>query len=193
MTEGHFDTKRASKLDSEGRIKELRPYELLKDVAGVTRGMICIDFGSGTGTFTLPMARCVADEGRVYAVDDSAEMLKHIQTKNPPSNIILVHRDVGQTGLDNQIADLCLLAFILHEVGRPDLLMSEAFRLLKPEGKVVVVEWEAELESPGPPRNRRLTREQIEQLFKQVGLSLAVYMAWSINHYVAIGNKMKTS
>jgi len=189
MNDGCFDVKRASKLDSEGRIKELRLHEFLKDVARVTEGMVCIDFGSGTGTFALPMARCVGDNGKVYAVDSSAEMLGHIRAKNPPLNLVLVQRDVAQTGLDDQIADICLLAFILHEVKQPDNLIAEAFRLLKPGGRLLVVEWKADLESPGPPKSRRITRGQIEQLFGQAGLSLVEYLDWSRNHYVATGSK----
>jgi len=187
MNDGCFDVRKASKLDSEGRIRELKPYELLKDIAGVAAGMICIDFGSGTGTFALPLASCVGRKGKVYAVDNSIEMLQHIQAKNPPSNLVLIQSDVKQTGLDSQIADLCLLAFILHEVKRPELLMAEAFRVLKLVGWVVIVEWKAELDSPGPPQSIRLTRGKIEQLFKQVGLALVDYVGWTRNHYVAIG------
>lgn len=186
MNDGCFDVRKASKLDSEGRIRELKPYELLKDIAGVAAGMVCIDFGSGTGTFALPLASCVGNKGKVYAVDNSIDMLQHIQAKDPPSNLILVQRNVEQTGLDSKIADLCLLAFILHEVKHPNLLMAEAFRVLKPGARVVVVEWKAELDSPGPPQKIRLTKRKIEQLFNQVGLALVDYIDWTRNHYVAI-------
>jgi len=189
MNDGCFDVKRAAKLDSEGRLKDLRLDEFLKDVARVTEGMVCIDFGSGTGTFALPLAQYVGNNGKVYAVDSSAEMMGHIQAKNPPPNLILVQRDVANTGLDDQIADICLLAFILHEVKQPESLIAEASRLLKPQGRLLVVEWKAELESPGPPKSRRIARGQIEQLFGHAGLSSIQYLDWSGNHYVAIGSK----
>jgi ubiquinone/menaquinone biosynthesis C-methylase UbiE len=192
MTEGHFDPKRAPILDSEERIKELRPYQLLKDTAVIKTGMTCIDLGCGTGTFSFPMLLCVGTEGVVYAVDDSAEMLEHIRAKNPPPNLILVHGNVSQTGLNNEIADFCLLASILHEVDQPANLLAEAFRLLKPEGRVLVVEWKADLDSPGPPQSRRLSRETVEQLFKQANLGNFEYIDWSRNHYVTTGSKMRT-
>jgi len=185
MNDGCFDIKHASKLDNEGRLKELRPYELLKEVAGVAVGMVCVDFGSGTGTFALHMASLAGNEGKVYAVDRSVEMHAHIRAKNPPPNLILVERDVLQTGLDNQIADVCLMAFILHEVKQPATLIAEASRLLKPGGKLVAVEWRAELDSPGPPKDKRITSVQIEQLLEQAGLSSVDYREWSVNHYVA--------
>jgi ubiquinone/menaquinone biosynthesis C-methylase UbiE len=189
MTESHFDTKRAPFLDSEGRIKELRPYQLLRDTAGITNGMTCVDLGCGTGTFSFPMALCVGNEGVVYAVDDSNKMLEYIRAKNPPPNLILVNHDVSQTGLNDQIADFCLLAFILHEVKQHANLIAEAFRLLKPDGKVMVVEWKADLNSPGPPQSIRLARQDVELLFKEYDLNNFEYIDWSNNHYVAIGCK----
>ena len=187
MSDSGFDIKRASRLDSECRIRELRVYDMLKETAGVANGMVCVDFGSGTGTFALPMVQLVGNEGRVYAVDNSLDMLENLRAKRPPTNLMLVQRDVGQTGLDSQIADLCLLAFILHEVKVPDYVMTEASRLLKPEGRLIVVEWKADLDSPGPPRNRRITKEHVERLFRQAGLSSVKYIDWSVNHYVVIG------
>jgi ubiquinone/menaquinone biosynthesis C-methylase UbiE len=189
MNNGCFNDKHAAKLDGKGRLKELRPYELLKEVAGISAGMVCIDFGSGTGTFALPIADLVGKAGKVYAVDRSAEMHGHIKAKNPPTNLILVKSDVIQTGLDSQIADICLLAFILHEVRQTATLMSEANRLLKPRGKAVVVEWRADSVLRGPPVSKRITRTQIEEIIKHAGLSLTEYHEWSANHYVAIGHR----
>ncbi|MEE9528484.1 MAG: class I SAM-dependent methyltransferase [Dehalococcoidia bacterium] len=191
MTEGHFDTKRAPLLDNEERLKELRPLQLLKNVAGITKGMTCVDLGCGTGTFSFPMVLCVGDQGVVYAVDDSEKMLEYIRAKKPPPNLMLVHSDATQTGLGSEIADICLLAFILHEVKRPDSLMAEISRLLKPGGRTLVVEWKADLDSPGPPRKRRLAREHVEELFKQNGFCYFNYLDWSKNHYVATGSKIQ--
>ena len=188
MSEGCFNVKHhVAKLDDEGRLKELRPYELLKDMAEVRAGMVCVDFGSGTGVFALPMADIVGNQGKVYAVDRSTEMHAHSQAKKPPANLILVESDVQRTGLDSHIADVCLLAFILHEVKQPATLMAEATRLLKPKGKLVIVEWRADSVLRGPPQSKRITQGQIEELFKQADLSLAEYREWSVNHYVATG------
>jgi len=193
MKEGHFDPKIAPVLDSEERLKELRPYELLKDRAGVKPGMTCIDLGSGTGTFTFPLLLCVGAEGVVYAVDDSDEMQDYIRSKNPPPNLIFVHNDVRRTGLDDGIADFCLLASILHEVDQPADLLAEAFRLLKPGGRILDLDWKAELDSPGPPQRRRLSREKVEKLLGQAGFINADYSDWSRNHYITLANKIEAT
>jgi ubiquinone/menaquinone biosynthesis C-methylase UbiE len=189
MNEGIFDIKQAKKLDNLERIRDLRPQELLRNVAGIHNGNTCVDFGSGTGIFALPMAELAGSKGKVYAIDNSLEMLAHIRAKNPPDNLTLLHIDVEQTGLDSRIADICLLAFILHEIKKPSNLITEAFRLLKSDGRLVVVEWKADFDSPGPPRKIRISQEQIIQLFSHVGLTLARYIDWSQNHYVAVGKK----
>ena len=189
MNNGIFGTKQVNKLDNLGRIAELKPNELLKNNAGIVNGMISIDFGSGTGIFALPMADLVGNEGKVYAIDNSMEMLSYIRGKNPPTNLTLLHSDVKQTGLNSRIADICLLAFILHEINEPDSLIVEAFRLLKNDGKLIIIEWKADFNSPGPPRKRRISKEQIMRFFSQTGLTLENYIDWSQNHYVAVGKK----
>lgn len=187
--EGVFDVKQASKLDNPDRVKELRPQQLLAEVAGITRGMVCVDFGSGTGTFALPMAKMVGSKDKVYAVDRSVEMFERVRLKNPPANLVLLQREVEKTGLDSGIADVCLLAFILHELESRDSIISEAFRLLKSGGRLVVVEWKPELDSKGPPKSVRIKREQMKSLLKQVGLDWIELKDWSENHYVAVGKK----
>lgn len=185
MHEGHFDTSRAGRLDSEGRLRELRPQQLLQDVAGVAQGMTCVDLGCGTGTFSLPAMTMVGETGTVYAVDDSDEMLDYLRAKGPSPNLKVVHSDAGQTGLIDEIADVCLLAFILHEVDDAKRLADETLRLLKPGGKVVAVEWRSELDSPGPPPRIRLSEAQIRGLFREVGFTAFEYAIWSSSHYWA--------
>jgi ubiquinone/menaquinone biosynthesis C-methylase UbiE len=189
MAEGHFDPKRAPYLDADERIKELRPYQLLKDRAGIQPGMTCVDLGSGTGAFSFPLLSYVGSEGIVYAVDDSDEMLGRIRAKNPPPNLLLVHSDVSRTPLDNEIADLCVLSSILHEVPQPAALLAEAFRLLKLGGRVLAIDWKADLDSPGPPQRLRLSRQKVELLFRQTDFQNFEYSDWSRNYYIVTADK----
>jgi ubiquinone/menaquinone biosynthesis C-methylase UbiE len=188
IEDGRFDTSRGSRLNNPERIKELRPAELLKDVAGLAPGMTCIDIGSGTGVFSSRMVEIVGSGGMVYAVDNSAAMLDHLRLSNPPVNLKLVQADAASTGLDSECADVCLAAFILHEVDSPEGVLAEAFRLLKPRGLAVVVEWRIDT-SHGPPRHIRISVDKVKSMFKQVGLLYEQHANWSINHYVITGRK----
>ena len=189
MADNNFDVTKAKKFDTKERIKELRPNHLLKDIVGVTQGMVCVDIGSGTGTFSFPMLSLVGENGAVYAVDDSQVMLNHILKKNPPANLKTVCASANNTGLDNNIADFCLLSFIMHEVKEPVSLLKEAFRLLNNGGKVCVIEWKAELTSHGPPIGIRITSKHLKELFNQARLSYFEYIDWTSSHYIAIGGR----
>jgi len=49
-------------------------FETLEKV-GIQRGHIVLDFGCGSGTYTLPAAEMVGNRGRVYAVDKDRKVL----------------------------------------------------------------------------------------------------------------------
>jgi ubiquinone/menaquinone biosynthesis C-methylase UbiE len=187
--DGIFDVRKAGMLDSPGRLQELRPDVLLREIAGVREGQTAVDLGSGTGVFALPMAGIAGKDGRVYAVDNSPAMMEHIRAKNPPPNLVPVLADVTSTGLPDAVTDVCLLASILHEVSEPGRLVAEAARLLKPGGRVVVVDYRAEKDSPGPPQHKRISQEHLKRLFEQAGLSFQSYREWTASYYAAIGEK----
>src|SRR5512137_1815629 len=96
---GRFDTSRSQRLNNPGRLQELQPERVIRDIAGVKPGMTCVDFGSGTGIFSLPMAKAVGLKGTVYAVDKSPEMLAWIRNLHPPRQLKLVEADATATGL----------------------------------------------------------------------------------------------
>jgi hypothetical protein len=41
----------------------------------------------------------------------------------------------------------------------------------------------------GPPRDRRISRERVEQMFREVGLTVDAYLNWTDNHFAALGTK----
>ncbi|MEN8613798.1 class I SAM-dependent methyltransferase [Dehalogenimonas sp. THU2] len=187
--ESHFDINKASHLDNEGRIRELRIPELLKDIGGVMGGMTCVDLGAGTGTFALRIAARVGEKGKVFAIDDSAAMLSILKSRKPPPQIVPVQSDFTATGLDSGIADFCLAAFILHETKEPQKILDEAFRLLKPGGRLLAVEWRAEFDSPGPPQRIRISPEKMEAMFRQAGFKDFTHQNWTEKHYYGTSEK----
>lgn len=187
--EHHFSVKMSARLDNPGRITELRIPELLVEVGRVKTGMVCVDLGAGTGTFTLPLAGLAGQTGKVYAVDDSRELLDIIKGKHSPDNVDLIQADFTATGLDAAIADFCLAAFVMHETKAPEKLMAEAFRLLKPGGRLLVVEWRAEFDSPGPPQSIRLGPGRLAGMFRNTGFGEFNFLNWSQKHYYATALK----
>jgi ubiquinone/menaquinone biosynthesis C-methylase UbiE len=189
MHDHHFNEEMVSRLENESRMQELRPSDLLGNIARIHSGMTCVDLGCGTGIFTIPMTEIVGRNGKVYGVDDKSAMLEYIRNKRPPDNLILLEKDVRDTGLDDGIADFCLLAFILHEVKDPGALIAEAYRLLKPGGKIMVLEWRPDGGPKGPPVNIRLTESSLKKIFDNFKFKDFEYRVWSVNHYLATAIK----
>ncbi len=185
---GRFDTSRSQRLNNPGRIQELQPERVIYEIAGVKPGMTGVDFGSGTGIFSLPMAEAVGAEGTVYAVDNSPEMLAWIRHLNPPRQLKMIQAEVTDTGLPDNCADVCVCAFILHEVDDPGHVIAEVQRVLKPGGKVVVIEWNMTVDK-GPPKAVRVSREKVVQLFNKAGLEFGEYREWSVNHSLMTGRR----
>jgi len=187
MTQKHFNTKRALVLDNIDRLAELQIDKLLSDLVDIKEGMTCVDLGCGTGVFSFVLTKYVGDNGIVYAVDDSNEMLGYIRKRKPPQTIILIHRDAGDTGLKSEIVDFCLVAFLLHEIDKPERIINEAYRILKPHGKILVVEWKKKPTPKGPPIKVRIAEDKLKLLFIRSGFIDSRSVDWSVNHYVAVG------
>jgi ubiquinone/menaquinone biosynthesis C-methylase UbiE len=181
--EAYEDPKNRARILGSGRRAEwLRINEVIER-AGVSQGMTCVDLGCGAGTLSLPLAEKVSSTGNVYAVDTNPEVLEVIQEKNPPTHLVTLQKSAADTGLNASIADRCFMILLLHEVP-PEGVLAEAYRLLKTEGRAVILEWRMDFDSPRPPRNERIDRDRMEELLTGAGFSSFEYIHWSDSHYV---------
>jgi ubiquinone/menaquinone biosynthesis C-methylase UbiE len=134
-----------------------------------------VEIGCGYGTFTIPSANKIS--GSLYAFDIEEEMLDIVRQKLhnvSVSNIILEHRDVlmQTTGLSDNSIDYVMLFNILHHESPQDFL-NEAFRILKPNGKVGILHWRSDIETPrGPHLTIRPKPDQILQWIDKQKFSL---------------------
>lgn len=113
----------------------LRPF--------INAGDTVVDLGCGPGFFTLPMARLAGPAGRVAAVDLQAPMLAHVQRKavraGLAGRIVCHHCGPARIGLDIA-ADFVLAWYMVHETPDPAAFLREVRTLLKPDGRLLVVE-----------------------------------------------------
>lgn len=112
-----------------------------------------VEIGSGYGTFTLPASKKIS--GDIYAFDIEADMISHLnhhlETLNI-KNISTECRDVlvDTTGLEDNSVDYMMLFNILH-YEKPEKFFDEAYRILKPNGKIGIIHWRCDIETPRGP------------------------------------------
>jgi ubiquinone/menaquinone biosynthesis C-methylase UbiE len=122
-----------------------------------------VDFGCGYGTFTIPAAKIVT--GTVHAFDIEADMIAATRDKARRlnvSNIRFYQRDFVSdgTGLSDTSTDYVMLFNILH-AEEPDMLLAEAFRILRPNRILGIMHWNYDPTTPrGPSMDIRPRPEQ---------------------------------
>lgn len=123
-----------------------------------------VEIGCGYGTFTISAANKI--KGKLFAFDIEKEMLEIVLeklSKNNISNVILEKKDIlkQKTGLHDNSIDYVMLFNILHHESPGDFL-NEAFRILKPGGKIGILHWRSDIETPrGPDLKIRPKPDQI--------------------------------
>jgi len=137
--------------------------EVIKNT-GVKPGQTALDFGCGSGTYTIPLASVVGNQGKVYALDKDRGALDALMRRASSAKLTNIERiDAGggaQIDLANNSVDVALLFDVFHSYyfssrGERHELLSEISRVLKPDGLLSVypkhmeTEARAEIESAG--------------------------------------------
>ena len=112
------------------------PYRLL-EVAGIKSGQKVLEVGCGPGFFTIPAAKIVGEEGSIYAVDTHPLAIKKVKEKverEGIKNVNPILANASDTGLPDQSIDLAFIFGLRYIAGGLENLVSEMYRILKPEG-----------------------------------------------------------
>lgn len=156
----------------------LDPKYLLKDVLEVAYESKVGDLGCGTmAFFTLEAAKIVGNKGQVYACDVLKEVLSSVESKARQEglyNIKTVWTNlevVGAAKIPSESLDYALLINTLFQTQKHLEMLQEAHRLLKPEAKLLVIEWKSAGGPFGPPKELRLAKEDIERMATEVGFA----------------------
>jgi len=153
------------------------------------RGDTFLDIGCGQGDYCLTAAKNVGSSGIVYAIDNWPNLTEGLQEdarRLKLDNIRTITADIREgLPIPNDQIDLCLLGTILHATTLDILqhgLASEMRRVLKPHGRVAVLECKKEEQLFGPTLERRLSAEQTKDAFQQHGFDVIDYVDLGYNY-----------
>ncbi len=162
-------------LTRDSRQREEDCDKLMRELK-LAPGQVVCDMGCGNGFYTLKMAKRVGPKGLIYAVDIQPEMLTLLNERakaDRVKNIKPVLGTVVDPLLPPESCDVILCVDVYHEFSHPEQMLAAMRRALKPDGKLVLVEFR--LEDPNVPikLEHKMTKEQILKELEPSGYKLA--------------------
>ncbi|OGN28281.1 MAG: hypothetical protein A2941_01910 [Candidatus Yanofskybacteria bacterium RIFCSPLOWO2_01_FULL_49_17] len=156
---------------------------------GVGSGMRVADFGCGAGHITVLVAQRAGPDGKVTALDIMEDKLDSVRARAKAAgldNIDTVRANLeltGSSGLSDGSQNIVILATILFQSQKKADIIKESARVLKPDGKIILVEWKKGTGSLGPPDELRTPETEMRELFRQAGFSNSRQFSAGRFHY----------
>jgi ubiquinone/menaquinone biosynthesis C-methylase UbiE len=162
-------------LEEPARDAYQKPDEVMKALA-LRRGEVVADIGSGSGYFTLRFAHAVGEAGRVYAVDVSPEMIRHLNRRLRDAgirNVVPILSDPDDPLLPDASVDRFVIVNTWHHIEDRPGYVALLKRMLKPGGQVVHIDFEKRDLPVGPPPAMKIAREELVKEMEAAGFRLA--------------------
>lgn len=164
-------------MDAPQGLTFVEPKTIIR-MLSVAPGDIVADFGAGSGYFSFEFARTVGAEGRVYALDVLPGALEAISSRAKTLGIANVipqrcnlERPNG-SGLESSSIDWVIAKDVLFQNKDKSVMLREIFRILKPEGQALIIEWDPSQSIVGPEKELRVTPEDLQQLIEAANLDI---------------------
>ncbi|MCH7620762.1 MAG: class I SAM-dependent methyltransferase [Chloroflexi bacterium] len=135
------------------------------------------DIGCGPGYFTIPLAKALV-EGKLYALDIDNEMLDACRERVAQArmgNVEILKCEEFDSSLEAGSLDGIFLAFVIQQSPDKPRFLKAVRKLLQPRGWGAILEWYRKETETGPPLERRVDPELMEELVKSAGFR---YLGW---------------
>lgn len=149
-------------LDDPKRDAYQKPAEVVQAL-GLKPGDVVADIGAGSGYFTLRFAPKVAPGGHVYAVDVSPDMVRHLNARIRDAKLANVSTILAppEDPLLPVPVDLFVIVDVWHHVEDQAGYLARMKSLLKPGGRVVMIDFHKRDLPVGPPVAMKIAREDL--------------------------------
>jgi len=132
---------------------------------------IVADIGAGSGYYTFRIAPLVP-EGKVYAVDIQDEAVTYIKQQSEKleiENVIPVKGSEKSPNLPNGEVDLVIMVDVYHELSYPQEMLGAIYESLKPNGKILLLEYKGEDPTINIKPLHKMTEKQVKKELKANG------------------------
>jgi len=167
------------------------PKKILEKI-GLKTNDIVVDFGCGAGFYTIEAAKITGINGKVFAIDINRDILDHLKQKAIESglrNIYGIKTDLEKedsTGLDEGLANVALMINLLYLIKNKEILLREAYRILKSNAKLVIMEWSEKGELNMLEKEELVKNKEIKDLATRIGFKKIMTFEAGISHEVQV-------
>jgi len=165
------------------------------DQFDLDKGMKVADLGAGSGAYTIAAGKKVGEEGKINAIEVQKEFLSKIRDLAVAEhlfNIEVIWGDIekeGGTKLGDSTMDAVIISNVLFQAIEKGNLIREANRILKPNRRVLFVEWTGSFGGLGPLLEEVVIPEKAKELFIANGFEYEKDIYAGDNHYGIIFRK----
>ncbi len=140
-----------------------KPHEVIAAL-DLKEGEVIADIGAGSGYFSFRFAHHVGEKGRVYAVDINPDMIlymnRHIRDLNL-KNVLTVLSAPDDPLLADGSVDSFFLCETWHHIENHARYLSLMKKMLKPGGRVIMIDFQKKELPLGPPMDMKISREDL--------------------------------
>lgn len=186
-TEKKFNPAKRKKLNNPARLQWIPPGRI-RALLGDLKGGSYLDIGAGTGYMSWEIAALLPG-AIVHALDIEPLMVQEMEMNSEKSRVLpqLMERDIlsfADTSIDG-----AWNITLFHELGDPAPLLQELKRVLRPGGRLVIVDWEKKEEAceQGPPLNHRVSAEEVMAELQKAGFADVRTVTGFTHHFAVCG------
>ena len=135
---------------------------------------IVADIGAGSGYYTFRIAKKVP-EGKVFAVeiqDELMKLLKRSQLEKGFKNVEVIKGSEQNPNLPANSIDLAIMVDVYHELAYPQEMLSALAKALKPDGKILLLEYRAEDPAIAIKELHKMSVKQVNKEMENNGFKL---------------------
>lgn len=144
-------------------------------------------FGSGAGGHSFALSRALKNTGTINAIDVRQHMLDVLKNNaklEGATNVRFIHADIEKgTKLSPMSLDAVVIPNTLFSYEDRPAILKEAHKILKPKGKLLIVEWKDSYGGMGPQKENVVTEENAIEMAKGAGFSLLEQFPAGGQHY----------
>ncbi|MEI6022508.1 MAG: class I SAM-dependent methyltransferase [bacterium] len=132
------------------------------------------DFGAGSGFLAFTLAQMIPS-GHVFAIEINKDMVTRIAKEAEDKNITNIHplwgdiEILGGSGLADAAVDTVVLSNVLFQLEDKKGVFAEVKRVLKPGGRVLLIDWSDSFSGLGPAPHHVFTKDQAMALLGEFG------------------------